>query len=95
MLQRIARVCSNELILPVLRCVQLHHILPSLPNHIMTFVFRVYVSQELYQATEQVHHQISELERIFPDSVFLKTQRALLFHHSKGATSLLAIQCLP
>ena len=51
----------------------------------MTFIFRVYASQELYQSTEQVHNQLSELERIFPGNQFLKTQRALLFHHSKGS----------
>lgn len=50
----------------------------------MTFIFRIYTSQELYQSTEQVHNQIADLDRIFPGSVFLKTQRALLFYHSKG-----------
>lgn len=63
---------------------QLNHLLPSLPNHIMSFIFRLYASQELYQSTELVHTQLSELERIFPNSQFLKTQRALLFHHCKG-----------
>ena len=51
----------------------------------MAFIFRLYVSQELYQSTEQVHNQLSELERVFRDNQFLKTQRALLYHHSKGA----------
>ena len=52
----------------------------------MTYIFRVYVSQELYQSTEQVHGQMADLERIYPDSVFLKTQRALLHYHSKGVS---------
>ncbi|KAI9781340.1 MAG: Anaphase-promoting complex subunit 23 [Peltula sp. TS41687] len=61
----------------------LNHILPSLPNHIMTFIFRVHANQELYQSTEQVHSQLTQLEQVFPSNPFLKTQRALLFHHSK------------
>lgn len=66
---------------------KLNHMLPSLPNHIMTLIFGLFCSQELYQSTEQVHSQLSELERIFPDNAFLKTQRALLFHHSKGLSN--------
>lgn len=61
----------------------LHNILPSLMRHLMTYIFRVYVSQELYQSTEQVYGQMADLERIYPESVFLKTQRALLHYHSK------------
>lgn len=50
----------------------------------MALIFRLYTSQELYQSTEQTHSQLTELERLFPNSQFLKTQRALLFYHSKG-----------
>ena len=50
----------------------------------MTLIFHLYASQELYQSTEPVHRQLNELETIFPDSQFLKTQRALLLYHSKG-----------
>lgn len=50
----------------------------------MTLVFHLYSSQELYQATEHTHQILSELESIFPSSSFLKTQRALLYYHSKG-----------
>ncbi|KAL9631534.1 MAG: hypothetical protein Q9164_005837, partial [Protoblastenia rupestris] len=58
-------------------------IVPELPQNLMTLVFHVYASQELYQSTEPVHQSLTELERVFPDSQFLKTQRALLYHHSK------------
>jgi len=51
----------------------------------MTFIFHIYASQELYQSTKQIHNQLTQIEGIFPDSPFLKTQRALLFYHSKGA----------
>ena len=57
----------------------------------MALIFRLYTSQELYQSTEQTHGQLTELERIFPNSQFLKTQRALLFYHSKGKPSTLFI----
>ena len=50
----------------------------------MTMIFHVYTNQQLYQTTDPIFEQLSKLETIFPDSQFLKTQRALLFHHSKG-----------
>ncbi|KAI9758442.1 MAG: hypothetical protein M4579_003072 [Chaenotheca gracillima] len=62
---------------------ELNQVSGSLPNHIMTFIFNVYSSQELYQTDENTHTRLSDLERIFPGSQFLKSQRALLFHHSK------------
>ncbi|KAA8642930.1 hypothetical protein EYZ11_001074 [Aspergillus tanneri] len=53
------------------------------PQNIMTLIFHVYCSQELYQATEETYRALSDLETIFPTSAFLKTQRALLYYHSK------------
>ncbi|KKZ61207.1 anaphase-promoting complex subunit 8 [[Emmonsia] crescens] len=61
----------------------LKRIADQLPQNIMTLIFHLYCSQELYQATEDTHHMLTELENIFPSSAFLKTQRALLFYHSK------------
>ncbi|EEH05263.1 cell division cycle protein [Histoplasma capsulatum G186AR] len=61
----------------------LKRIADQLPQNIMTLIFHLYCSQELYQATEDTHHMLTELENIFPNSAFLKTQRALLFYHSK------------
>ena len=61
----------------------LQKIVRELPQNLMTLIFHLYASQELYQSTEVTHHQLSDLERIFPESQFLKTQRALLFYHSK------------
>lgn len=57
----------------------------------MTLIFHLYASQELYQSNEATHTQLNDLEHIFPESQFLRTQRALLFYHSKGlrAVSLL------
>ncbi|BDD58840.1 Anaphase-promoting complex subunit 23 [Monascus purpureus] len=61
----------------------LKQVLDLLPQNIMTLIFHVHCSQELYQATEDTYQALSELETIFPDSAFLKTQRALLYYHSK------------
>ena len=55
----------------------------ELPQNIMTLVFHLFVSQEFYQSGPTTHQDLNELERVFPESHFLKTQRALLFYHSK------------
>lgn len=49
----------------------------------MAFIFYVFSSQELYQSTDAVLGQLTDLDRIFPSSLFLKTQRALLIYHNK------------
>lgn len=50
----------------------------------MTLIFHLYAHQELYQTNEDAHLILNELERVFPESLFLKTQKALLFYHAKG-----------
>ncbi len=62
-------------------------VIRELPQNLMTLIFHLYASQELYQSTESTHTQLNDLERIFPESQFLRTQRALLFYHSKGVFS--------
>lgn len=62
---------------------ELQSALPHLPQNLMTLIFNLYASQELYQATGAIHHALTELESLFPGSQFLKTQRALLYYHSK------------
>ena len=64
--------------------VQLHELVPKLPQNIMTIIFNLHANQVLYQSTEQIHRQSSDLEVIFPQSLFLKTEKALLFYHSRG-----------
>jgi anaphase-promoting complex subunit 8 len=55
-----------------------------LPENIMTLIFYVYCSQELYQATDDTYSTLADLQAIFPTSAFLQTQHALLFYHNKG-----------
>jgi len=50
----------------------------------MALLFNIYANQELYQASEQIHRQLSDLEQVFPNCAFLQTQKGLLFYHSKG-----------
>ena len=50
----------------------------------------LYSSQELYLANEETHGTLVELENVFPESPFLKTQRALLCYHCKGMHDLLS-----
>ncbi|KAJ9640095.1 Anaphase-promoting complex subunit 8 [Coniosporium apollinis] len=54
-----------------------------LPQNIMSLIFYIYTSQELYQSTEKVHNTLTQVQSLFPTSSFLRTQRALLFYHTK------------
>lgn len=49
----------------------------------MTFIFHIFASQELAQATEAVHSALTEVQSFFPHSLFLQSQRALLFYHAR------------
>ena len=68
---------------------QLNGVIGLLPQNIMTYIFHIFTSQELCQSTDQIHNEISQVQSVFPESAFLKTQRALLFYHSKGKQELL------
>lgn len=56
----------------------------NVPENIMSTIFFVYASQELLQTYEELERYLVGVEKIFPDSLFLKTQRAMLLYHSKG-----------
>ncbi|KAK9330897.1 anaphase promoting complex subunit 8 [Lipomyces starkeyi] len=73
--------------LELLACVstidQLPSILAQIPtSHIMTKMFEVVTSQELFQSTDAVFATLSQLEIVFPNFQFLKVQRALLCYHA-------------
>jgi anaphase-promoting complex subunit 8 len=46
----------------------------------MAFIFSVYTRQQLFETTESLLRDVEQLESIFPNGAFLKTQRAL--HYS-------------
>ena len=58
--------------------------MPELGQNIVTVIFNLWVSQELYQTNDEIDNLINQLLNIFPDSSFLKTQQAELYHHAKG-----------
>lgn len=62
---------------------QLQDLAHHLPRNLMSHIFHVTTSQELYQVSDTVHSNLTQLTAIFPTSAFLKTQRALLHYHSK------------
>ncbi|KAF1363491.1 TPR-like protein [Lizonia empirigonia] len=62
---------------------ELQDLAPHLPRNLMSHIFHVTTSQELYQVSDTVHNNLTQLTSIFPTSAFLKTQRALLHYHSK------------
>ncbi|KAF2793821.1 cell division cycle protein-like protein 23 [Melanomma pulvis-pyrius CBS 109.77] len=62
---------------------ELNQVIPRLPQNIMTFIFHVSASQDLYQSNDQVHASLAQIMSVFPTSAFLKTQRALLHYHTK------------
>lgn len=55
----------------------------SLPKNIMTFIFIIYCSQELFQQDPQVFDTLTRMLDIFPRSAFLLQQKALLLYHMR------------
>ncbi|KAJ4309929.1 Anaphase-promoting complex subunit 8 [Neodidymelliopsis sp. IMI 364377] len=62
---------------------ELQDLAQQLPRNLMSFIFHITTSQELYQVSDSVHNSLTQIISIFPTSAFLKTQRALLHYHSK------------
>lgn len=62
---------------------ELSQLKQQLPTNLMSFIFQIHANQELYNASDEIHHSLSQILAIFPGSAFLKTQRALLHYHSK------------
>ncbi|CAI6297434.1 unnamed protein product [Periconia digitata] len=62
---------------------ELNKVSSRLQQNIMTFIFHVTTSQELYQTSDQLHTSLSQILSVFPTSSFLKAQRALLHYHTK------------
>lgn len=53
----------------------------------MAFIFLVHCRQELHQLSASLVTDISQLQSIFPRSLFLDGQRALAFYRMKGTSS--------
>ncbi|OBT88458.1 hypothetical protein VE02_03279 [Pseudogymnoascus sp. 03VT05] len=61
----------------------LNQVQSKLRPHIMAFIFSVYCRQELHQSSTTLISEISQLQSVFPRSLFLQGQRALVFYRMK------------
>ncbi|OBT63504.1 hypothetical protein VE03_08101 [Pseudogymnoascus sp. 23342-1-I1] len=75
--------CWLEMTSLISRVEDLNRISPHLPQNILSFVFHLHTSLELYQSTPSLHSQLNQLLGIFPTSPFLLTCLALLAYHTK------------
>jgi anaphase-promoting complex subunit 8 len=62
---------------------QLDQVLERLPQNLITWIFHIHASQELFQTTTAIFNQLAQVQSLFPTSLFLQTQRALLHYHAK------------
>ncbi|KAL2887799.1 Anaphase-promoting complex subunit 8 [Ceratocystis lukuohia] len=75
--------CWLELTNIVTRSELLNEITAQLPQNIMSFIFHVHTSLELYQHSSNLLNSLEQLIIIFPTSAFLLTCTALLAYHAK------------
>ncbi|KAL5628718.1 hypothetical protein BROUX41_002109 [Berkeleyomyces rouxiae] len=75
--------CWLELTNIVTRSELLNEITAQLPQNIMSFIFHVHTSLELYQHSSNLLNSLEQLVMIFPTSAFLLTCTALLAYHAK------------
>ncbi|KFY42857.1 hypothetical protein V494_02208 [Pseudogymnoascus sp. VKM F-4513 (FW-928)] len=61
----------------------LNQIQSKLQPHVMAFIFSVHCRQELHQSSPALLSEISQLQSVFPRSLFLKSQQALVFYRMK------------
>ncbi|EFW99438.1 20S cyclosome subunit [Grosmannia clavigera kw1407] len=75
--------CWQEMTMLISRVDELNKIAPKLPQNIVSFMFHLHASLELYQQGHNLATSLDQLLSIFPNSSFLLTCNALLAYHSK------------
>ncbi|KAI2615865.1 TPR-like protein [Hypoxylon sp. NC1633] len=75
--------CWLEMTSLVSRVEELNRIMPRLPQNIVSFMFHIHTSLELYQHQSHLGHSLDQLLKIFPTSSFLLSCDALLSYHAK------------
>ncbi|KLU82792.1 anaphase-promoting complex subunit 8 [Magnaporthiopsis poae ATCC 64411] len=75
--------CWLEMTSLITRVADLNQISPQLPQNIVSYMFHLHTSLELYQQGPNLAHSLDELLKIFPTSSFLLTCKALLEYHNK------------
>ncbi|KAI5867246.1 TPR-like protein [Durotheca rogersii] len=75
--------CWLEMTSLISRVEDLNRIMPRLPQNIVSFMFHIHTSLELYQHDANLANSLDQLLNIFPTSSFLLTCDALLSYHAK------------
>ncbi|WYZ38860.1 hypothetical protein EsH8_III_000774 [Colletotrichum jinshuiense] len=75
--------CWLEMTQLISRVDDLSRIAEHLPQNIVSFIWHLFTSLELYQATPELANSLDSLINIFPNSSFLLTCNAMLSYHSK------------
>ncbi|KAI1284748.1 tetratricopeptide-like protein [Xylaria sp. FL0933] len=75
--------CWLEITSLITRVDDLSRVMARLPQNIVSFMFHIYTSLELYQHDANLANSLDQLLNIFPSSSFLMTCNALLSYHAK------------
>ncbi|KAI1376452.1 anaphase-promoting complex subunit CDC23 [Hypoxylon crocopeplum] len=75
--------CWLEMTSLIERVEDLNRIMPRLPQNIVSFIFHIHASLELYQRGPNLANSLDQLLHIFPTSSFLLTCDALISYHTK------------
>ncbi|KAH0432831.1 tetratricopeptide [Colletotrichum camelliae] len=75
--------CWLEMTSLISRLDDLSRISAHLPQNIVSFIFHLHTSLELYQQSPELANSLDQLLNIFPTSSFLLTCNALLSYHAK------------
>ncbi|KAJ8119268.1 hypothetical protein ONZ43_g3745 [Nemania bipapillata] len=75
--------CWLEMTSLITRVDDLTRVMSRLPQNIVSFMFHIYTSLELYQHDANLASSLDQLLNIFPSSSFLLTCNALLSYHAK------------
>ncbi|KAK6834579.1 hypothetical protein PG987_009273 [Apiospora arundinis] len=75
--------CWLEMTSLISRVEDLNRLMPRLPQNIVSFMFHINTSLELYQHDNNLANSLDALLGIFPTSSFLLTCDALLSYHAK------------
>lgn len=68
-------------------------ITPRLPNNFMTKFFLAHVALELHQSPDAIQDHMKDLSVIFPDSSYIKSQRAMACYNLRGLLSVYFCLC--
>ncbi|KAG5932353.1 hypothetical protein E4U53_001373 [Claviceps sorghi] len=75
--------CWLEMTSLISRVEELNQVARHCPQNIVSFMFHLHTSLELYQQTPNLANSLEQLLSIFPTSSFLLTCNALLAYHAK------------